>query len=245
MNGSMWCSHRDRTGMSRTSTSSSYCSRLGNVVISNAPGREQLGVGMHQPARGVGQVVLVDRHAEGREHVGGGGGRLLQPWSSRWSRIGVTVWLMGSPAGRANLKDSKLHVSKWRPHRSRRETRWAWTSSLPSGCWRTRCAARSTSTSSRSDEPVGREQTAEDDRPPAAHRAVPPRATRRGRPADHRVPPALRPDRAGCRATGQALLPRRSRGVGLGAAAQLRPGRLGAGRGRRVVARRERRSRRR
>ena len=36
-NGSMWCSHTDRTGMSSTSTSSSYPSVLGKVVNSKPP----------------------------------------------------------------------------------------------------------------------------------------------------------------------------------------------------------------
>ena len=34
----MWCSHSDCTGMSWTSTSSSYPSSFGNVVISNSGG---------------------------------------------------------------------------------------------------------------------------------------------------------------------------------------------------------------
>ena len=43
------------------------------------PRAEQLGVGVHQPARRVGQVVLVDRHTEGCEHLGGGRGRRVEP----------------------------------------------------------------------------------------------------------------------------------------------------------------------
>ncbi len=34
--GSMWCSHRDWTGMFSTSTSSSYASSFGKVVRSNS-----------------------------------------------------------------------------------------------------------------------------------------------------------------------------------------------------------------